>query len=249
MRKTRTFAAALVLGGFPGPAATALEATEQEGGDQRAEEIVVEGQLPVCLPRPGDPLDKVDVSRASYDRQMVIKANSKGVFVLRPDDDPVTGPELWQRAGTALRDYVFRVPTDGYALCIGARKKQRNGWGQLRRVLDAAPLRGKYVRFTAYTTVTRAEEVRFWLAAGNKRRVLQGGDTRVTPVAGSADWARVTLTIGPIPDAATKLSYGFLLYGKGDVWVDEPRLAILAEAPADNPAATELVPTERRVLH
>ena len=205
-----------------------------------ADEIVVTGNVPHCRPLEDEPLDLALPGR-QYDRQMVLRAAPGGGFRLERDTDPVLGPVVWQRAGTAIGDYVFANPTDGGRLCIGARVRSPSGHAQLRRVLDARPLHGRYVVFRAFAMSSRAVEARFWLAAGDRRRIYRGGDTRLDPIRGNVDWIPVTLTIGPIPAQATKLSYGVLLHGRGDVWVDEPTLEILDAPPADR-GAVGLVP-------
>ena len=196
-------------------------------------DIVVRGDLPHCRTRPDDPLDRVDVDHSPF-RQSVIEADARGVMHVEDDDDPILGPDVWQRAGTGIADFRFRAPTDGTPLCIGSWGKRPQGWGQLRHVVDARPLYGKYVRFTAFVATRRSDEVRFWLATGQGKggRVLMGGDTANQPVIGTKSWIPVQLTIGPIPKGALKVSYGFLLMGAGDVWVNKPTLEVFDQRPA-----------------
>ncbi|MGK6354788.1 hypothetical protein ACMGDH_06125 [Sphingomonas sp. DT-207] len=193
-------------------------------------EVVVRSDLPRCRRQLGDPLDKVDVDSAPFIQSVIKQDPTTGVWRVVRDDDPITGPEIWQRAGKGIADFRFRVPTNDLPMCIGSRSAAPRGWGQLRRVLDAAPLRDRYIRFTALVATRRSSEVRFWLAAGDSGRVLQGGDTSGQPLWRTRQWVPVHLTIGPIPKTATKLSYGFLLKGSGDVWVMHPKLEILDHA-------------------
>ena len=130
--------------------AAAEEVTPAEEPD--LPEVVVVGRIPRCRAMPGDPLDSVDLAAAAArSQQQVIKRDpvtgAMGVF---PDDDPVTGPGVWQRAGTRMDQFVFRVPQDGKPLCIGARSTDSPGWGQLRQVVDATPYHGKTVRVTMW---------------------------------------------------------------------------------------------------
>jgi hypothetical protein len=215
----------------PGPVSAPKSEEEQE--------IVVTGNVPRCRPLEDDPLDRRPPGN-QYGRQMVLKAKRDGSFSPRLDDDPISGPVTWQRAGTAIGDYVYANPTDGGRLCIRAKERKPDGFGQLRRVLDARRFHGKYVLFRAYAMSSRAAEARFWLAAGDSRKIYRGGDTRLDPLSGTTDWIPVTISIGPIPRQATKLSYGFLLHGRGDVWVDEPTLEAV-DTPPLAPDATALV--------
>lgn len=215
--------------------APAAAAQDARPGEDSANVIAVHGDIPHCHQRAGDPLDEVDVDHAPF-RQSVVAADAKGKLGIRPDDDPILGPDVWQRAGTGIADFRFRAPIDGTPFCIGSWGRIPQGWGQLRQVIDAKPTHEKYVRFTAYVATRRSDEVRFWLAAGYKNaprsgRVLQGGDTSNQPIHGTGSWIPVNLVIGPIDKHADRISYGFLLMGAGDVWVNQPRIEILDEAP------------------
>jgi len=180
--------------------------------------IIVRGR-PRCRPLRDDPYN--DVAAPLHHGQSVIAPNRRtGTLELRRDDDPISGPDRWHRAGTALGAFVFRAPGNGSTMCIGAIDDPR-GFGQLRQELDAHPYHGRILRFTAWVMTSEAREVRFWLAAG-EHRVLLGEDASAMPLRGTRRWTPVSLTIGPVPRFATKISYGFLLEGGGDVWVGRP---------------------------
>src|SRR5262249_35851213 len=145
--------------------------------------IIVQADIPHCVPRSGDPLDRVETGKAPF-VQSVIQQDAAGTWHVTRDDDPVTGPDTWQRAGKGIGDFHFRGPVGDLPLCIGSRVPGARGWGQLRRVLDAVPLHGRFARFTAYVATRKSNEVRFWLAAGDRTRIYQGGDTRARPIKG-----------------------------------------------------------------
>jgi hypothetical protein len=187
--------------------------------------IIVNGQLRRCPRRPGDPKDSLDLSDVPYGAQtMIVHDTATGQLVLGRDNDPIGGAD-WQRAGTAIKDYVFRAPSDGNPLCIGSRAKSPRGFGQLRQIVDAIPYRGRGVRFSGYIASQRGANVRTWLAAGIKRRgVIAGNGTRTARIRDRSGWIRFALEIPYVPENAWSLSYGFLLDGPGDVWVYDPRL-------------------------
>lgn len=221
-------AAALLLGA--GPAAQ-----EAPPDEDSANEISVHGDIPHCHKRPGDPLDAVDVSSGPSTYNTVVEADAKGVFHLVPDHDPITGPVAWQRAGTQISAYLFRVPTDNSPLCIGSKGHGAgNSFGQLRRVIDARPLWGKYVRFTAFFATRKWNSARAWLGAWTPSRyVLVAGDHESVSLDGTGQWAPLSITMGPIPVTAGRISYGFLLQGKGDLWILNPQIEVLDQKPAD----------------
>lgn len=201
--------------------AQAQEAVTLDG--EVYEDIEVSGELPRCNSFRDDPLEEVDVGMGSWE-QSVMRPDRRGTMRLLPDTNPIGGPDVWQRAGRFLQDYVFRPSRNGTPMCIGSLRKRARGFAQYRQILDATQYHGKLVRFTAQVATRNGHEVRFWFASGNDRSVLQGGDTANQPLTGThGSWIPVSLVIGPIDSKATLISYGFLLNGPGIVWVRNPR--------------------------
>jgi hypothetical protein len=222
-------------------------ADHPSGPDDTTEEIVITAVRPPpdeivvrapphCLRRSGDPADLVRVEKG-VTSQRVIAPGADGTLEWRHDDEPVLGPDIWQRAGNAIGDYKFRTPTDGRPLCIGALFNHPQGWGQLRQIVAAETMLGQYLHFSAMVATRGADEVRFWLAAGDKKNQRAvGGDTHAQPIFGTHGWRQVDLVIGPVPRFANHVSYGFLLYGGGDVWLNAPKLEVL-----DRDAASHVI--------
>lgn len=193
---------------------------------------IVVSAVPRCTRREGDPIDAVQVP-LGIRNQSVIGPDATGVIRLHDDDEPVLGPAVWQRAGNAIGDYRFRVPEDGKPLCIGASPYATHGFGQLRRIVSADGMHGRYVHFSARVKTRKAEEVRLWLVAGDVvNRRYRGGDTHDKPIRGTQGWQQVDLIVGPVPDYANHISYGFLLWGRGDVWLADPALEVLSREQA-----------------
>jgi hypothetical protein len=216
-----------------------MDANDEEivvTGFKTAEGILVQG-AGLCRKLRNEPLDQVDARpRGEKRKQSVIGTNAKGQLALRGDDHPITGPDYWQRAGTGIDQYVFRATYDGKPICIGGERNGHLGYGQLRRVLDAAPLRGRRVRFSAQVATRQASMVRFWLAAGNTDgRVYLGGNTNNFDLKGTHGWTPVTFEVGPVPSRSVMLSYGFLLHGRGDVWLRDVKLEVLPMDPREKP--------------
>jgi len=181
---------------------------------------------PRCVRRPGDPVDLVRVRGGRTD-QRVIAPDRKGVLKWQSDREEVSGPETWQRAGNGIGQYVFRVPENGDQMCIGAAVTSPSGWGQLRQIVKTTPaMIGRYLHFSAIVAARDAEEIRFWLAAGGYGGRVMGGDTHRDPLHGTFGWQQLDVIVGPVPYGADHVSYGFLLWGKGDVWLSDPQLDI-----------------------
>jgi hypothetical protein len=215
------------------PAAQTAQSTEES----EPAPLRVIGRLPHCRPRAGDPLDSIDMAPAAAEtRQQVIKRDSAtGAWGIFPDDDPVTGPGIWQRAGTRMDQYLFRVPEDGSPMCIGARSNGPHGWGQLRQEVDARPYRGKIVRVTMWVASQKAGRIWFWVASGRQTKRKPGKtpgradmatETGNLEFRGSHPWTPVSLTMGPVRCDQEKISFGVMLDGPGDLWIYKPELEV-----------------------
>lgn len=87
------------------------------------QDIVVNGRARKCRPIAGDPLSKVNLSSSLLSQplqQSVVRILGQGRHVLVPDDNPMTGPDVWQRAGRGLGQYVYHVMAQDRPICIGA---------------------------------------------------------------------------------------------------------------------------------
>lgn len=223
-----------------GPTPDAPMSAESEivvTGMQPGSEITVSGRrVPRCARLADDPLDEVDLplfADGEARKQSVIVPFGGNGFAFRPDEEQITGPTFWQRAGTGIDQYVFRAPTDGTPMCIGARWSHPSGYAQFRRIVDSGPFKGKRIRFTAWAATREAADVRFWLAAGWKTvKLHNGGNTNNQEWGGNHGWTPIMLEIGPVAERAGHISYGFLLYGHGDVWIHDPKLEIVTDEPA-----------------
>jgi len=191
------------------------------------DEVVIRAP-PHCHRRSGDPADLVHVPVAYTEQRVIAPDKKTGRLSWQIDREQISGPDSWQRAGTGIGQYVFRVPEDGTPMCIGAAVSLPSGWGQLRQIVPIPNgMTGKYLHFSALVAARDAALIRFWLGGFASRGVRgQGGDTSADPLTGTFGWKQIDLVAGPIPYAADHASYGFLLWGRGDVWLYRPKLEI-----------------------
>lgn len=228
---------ACALAGAAQAQAAAIRPQDQQAGAHEPLDIVVVGERrarpgpspktpPRCVRRSGDPADRVPVRSVKTD-QRVIAPDKRGVLTWQADREQVSGPDVWQRAGNGIGQYVFRVPDNGDPMCIGAATPAPSGWGQLRRIVTTTrAMIGRYLHVSAIVAARDAEEVRFWLAAGGYGGRAMGGDTHRNPLHGTFGWRQLDVIVGPVPYGADHISYGFLLWGKGDVWLSDVRLEV-----------------------
>lgn len=111
-----------------------------------AGEVVVRAYPPHCHPGNDDPQDQVDLSAAAgRAEQQVIKLDHvSGRYILTSDDYPTTAPGVWQRDGTRLHEFVFRVPKDGNPLCIGTRTSKTLGLANCAKPSMPNPIVAKF---------------------------------------------------------------------------------------------------------
>ena len=209
-----------------------------------ARDIVVHGRTIHCRPARGDPLDRVNVGDGPEHRAIV--PDGSGGYVAALNAEQITGPDFWQRVGAGMGEFNFRSSSEGKPMCVGG-KLAPSGFAGFRRIVDAAPSRGRRLRFTAWVATRAARQVSFWLAVGTEWRanppphsaigrktplnkLLNGGNTNAVPFGGDHGWTPVLLETGPLPEAAHHVSYGFNLQGSGDVWVYQPKLEIVDRA-------------------
>lgn len=224
-------------------AQTGSQPSAQAGTDQPDDVVVVAVKPlrdvvvrapPHCARRPGDPADAVPVHHGRTEQRAIVP-DRQGHLVWTRDNEQIAEPGVWRRAGSGIGQYVFRVPgpdrsgdpSGRLPLCIGAAVDSPSGWGQLRQIIRTEPgMIGKYLHFSALVAARDAAEIRFWLVAAGRGARVRGGDTHASPIKGTFGWKQVDVIVGPVPSYADHISYGFLLWGKGDVWLTDPVLDV-----------------------
>ena len=138
-------------------------------------------------------------------------------------------PEGWysfQHAGN--RSYRFVVDT---AAPHGGERSLRienigpEPYGALAQIVDVRPYRGKVARMTGWLKTRDANDNGAVLTL----LMLRGGATAAqnfmqdSPVKGSTEWKRYTITL-PVAEGADRLEIGAMLLGRGALWLDDIEL-------------------------
>ena len=128
----------------------------------------------------------------------------------------------------------------GHATLLLAPTGDTGGkYGTWVRSIDAAPYRGKRVRLSAYTKTEGAtQRADFWAR-------VQAADSPADGSGLGAQWIRLPATSGwehleivlDVNPAGAMLQYGVGVAGPGKLWVDAPKLEVVA---ADVPPTTRL---------
>jgi hypothetical protein len=153
-------------------------------------------------------------------------------------------PKGWFRAGDHPADYEMgmdpaAVRTGKASATIKGRGQSPAGFGTLMQSIDAGDYRGKRVRLSGWV---KAAGIAQW--AGLWMRVdgpappgstfpasLAFDNMQDRPVKGTLDWKRHEIVLEVAPEA-TFISFGILLQGVGQAWIDDLSLdAVGREAP------------------
>ncbi|HVF99808.1 MAG TPA: hypothetical protein VND68_08210, partial [Chloroflexia bacterium] len=101
---------------------------------------------------------------------------------------------------------------------------------QLSKLWSAEGYAGKHIRFSAYVMSQNVQEVAgLWLqldSGADRVPVFDGARNR--PVEGTTGWQKYSLT-AEVPQDATHMPLGLLLYGEGQVWIAGARIELLSQ--------------------
>lgn len=146
-------------------------------------------------------------------------------------------PRGWFLAGSKPTE--FEAGVDGSQALQGhtsaylkSKDTKVDGFGTLMQSINAEGYRGKKVRLSG---LVKSEEVLGW--AGLWMRVDQGesmvafDNMQDRPIKGTTGWQRYDVVLD-VPKDATGISFGILLAGTGEVWLNNTKFDVVeAETP------------------
>ncbi len=135
-------------------------------------------------------------------------------------------PEGWFLAGSHPQHYAVGITTavsqEGKASAsLASRTPQPEGFGTLMQTFAAESYRGKRLRMTGHV---RAEAVEDWSGLwmrvdGPQQAPLSFDNMQDRPIKGTGDWRRCDIVLD-VPHESAQIAFGILLYGKGQVYLD-----------------------------
>lgn len=137
-------------------------------------------------------------------------------------------PKGWTADGSETNGYVVGTdPTGGYngeaAGFLAGTAPKEGKFGSLLQSFDAAKYRGKRVRLSAMIKASKVEGwAGMWMrvdANGKNRETLAFDNMQKRAISGSKDWEQYSIVLD-VPQNAAKIMIGFLLSGKGKIWLD-----------------------------
>ncbi|MBI1306713.1 MAG: hypothetical protein GC181_08875 [Bacteroidetes bacterium] len=143
----------------------------------------------------------------------------------------------WFKAGSQPKSYEMGIDkgtgiNGANAASIKSKEKKIDGFGTLMQQCLPGKYLGKRIRMSGYL---KSENVQSW--AGFWLRVDQSGSNDPLsfdnmsnrPITGTTEWKKYDLVLD-VPETASKLAYGALLHGTGQIWFTNITFEIVSDS-------------------
>ena len=94
------------------------------------------------------------------------------------------------------------------------------GLGGLIQTIRGGPYLGRRIRVSAWVKAANAGRANIWVRAEGAGAIVAFDDQKRHPARGTFGWRRQEVTVD-VPDFASAISYGLVLEGGGQAWVDD----------------------------
>jgi hypothetical protein len=142
-------------------------------------------------------------------------------------------PEGWVKSGDQPQDYTAGVERNfGYesGSCgfLVSKEYRPLGFATLQQTIEADNYKEQRVEFSGYV---KTNLVAYWSGLFMKvedifGRVLAYDDMHDRPIVGTSDWAKFSVVLD-VPQNASKIIYGAVLSGKGEIYFDTLNLSVV----------------------
>jgi hypothetical protein len=148
----------------------------------------------------------------------------------------------WKLSGsnTELYEYGTEEKADGKGSgYLRSKEAWSAGSSTLMQTFKADEYCGKRLRYSA---LVKAEKVSDWAGLwmrvdGSQRQTLAFDNMQSRPIAGTTDWQPYEIVLD-VPQESSKIAFGILLCGPGQVWISDIQFAI---TDADTPTTGESI--------
>ena len=153
-------------------------------------------------------------------------------------------PNGWKKAGTSPDSYemvvVKRAGQNGKnAATIKSINPSASDFGTLMQGFNSEKFNGKQIRMTGYL---KSDSVSgwagFWLRVDGQVEgdVLSFDNMQDRAITGTTEWKKYEILL-PVPNDASRIVFGALLAGTGQIWFDNIKFEVVDKA--DNPKSDE----------
>lgn len=149
-------------------------------------------------------------------------------------------PEGWGGGSAQADEYEVAVDRDvahgGKASgTIKALAAAPTAFGSLTQAIKADMYHGKRVRYSGYLKTKDASTgAGLWMRVDSTTRTLTFDNMDSRLVQGTTEWKKVDLVLD-VPDEAVYVTFGMLLSGPGQAWVDDLKIEVVGkDVPSTN---------------
>lgn len=141
-------------------------------------------------------------------------------------------PTGWIVAGSNPEAYDMGICEDVYhsgTRCAQIRcvDKSDDGFGTLMQTFDATKYRGKRVKLSAFVRCQNVSRWSgLWLRVDAGTQMVSFDNMQDRPICGDQDWQSYDIILN-VPESSTGISFGILLAGPGQVWLDDVELTVV----------------------
>jgi len=160
-------------------------------------------------------------------------------------------PAGWYKIGDAgMKSYSVEVISsgglDGRALRVRKLEDDSGTFGGVGQMISAAEYAGKTVKLSGYLKTLDIQEGYggLWFRVDKGKDVLVLDNMNDRGVTGTTDWKRYE-TIVHVDESATRILFGALMSGTGEMYADSFSLEIV---PDETPTTAESLPKKPRNL-
>lgn len=182
--------------------------------------------------------------------QSTVHNEALPVVANNPSPTCLPHTDKWFKAGTLPNSYIMgsdhKVLRSGSSsACIQSKDVAViNGFGTLMQTVAPDRYKGHRVRLSGYAKSDNIEGwAGFWMRVDTEKdipnHILAFDNMQRRPIVGTTDWQYYAVVLD-IAEESSNIAFGFLLGGKGTIWVDDLNLEIVSE---DIPV-TDLVVTD-----
>ena len=134
-------------------------------------------------------------------------------------------PKGWHLSGSSPGLYRTEVVPEAFGTATAvhlAGSEATSGFGTFMQAFKADAFRGQRVRYSAAVRSDNVDQwAGLWLRVDGKESYSLAFDNmQDRPIHGTTEWRRHAVVLD-VPEEATKIVFGILLTGRGDVWITD----------------------------
>ncbi|BCY27386.1 hypothetical protein [Flavobacterium okayamense] len=126
--------------------------------------------------------------------------------------------------------YEFSVSTnDNQEFMIASKIKRPEGFGSIKKIIDASPYKGKTIKLSAFVKSENVDGwAGLWMRVDFSNKVLAFDNMQNRSIKGTNDWQLYDIVLY-ISEDAEYINYGFLLDGEGKVFAKDFTISFVPE--------------------